>query len=151
MNGGEMNLISRSIAPAANMPIILLVEDELVVREITGEVLSRAGYTVLKSASPQEALHVASKHQGHIDLLLTDVVMPGMNGAELAHQLVSRQPDLIAVFMSGYAEQDVLRKMRMSEAIHIQKPFTVDILLTRVAAALKGGTEHPRELNRSSR
>ncbi len=125
-------------APAAKAAVILLVEDESMVREITGEVLAHAGYCVLESSNAREALQVASQHEGHIDLLLTDIVMPEMNGADLADRMLNQQPDLITVFMSGYAESDVLRHANFSKAIHIQKPFTVDALLTRVAEALKG-------------
>ncbi|HSY11488.1 MAG TPA: response regulator [Verrucomicrobiae bacterium] len=130
-------------APSPNAPVILLVEDESMVREITGQVLSHAGYRVLESASAREALQKASEHDGRIDLLLTDVVMPEMNGADLAHQMLDQQPDLITIFMSGYAEHDVLRKMKMTSARHIQKPFTVDTLLSRVAEALDEGGSVP--------
>ncbi len=121
---------------ATPSPVILLVEDESMVREVTSEVLQLAGYHVLQSSGPEEALRVAKEHEGQIGLLLTDVIMPGMNGADLAHHLQVMQPDLITVFMSGYAENDVLRNMRRQSVIHIQKPFTVDVLLSRVAEAL---------------
>ena len=85
---------------------------------------------------------VGSEHQGHIGLLLSDVVMPGMNGPELALQLQSLQPGLITVFMSGYAESFVLRKvMHGGMANYIQKPFTINVLLSRVAAALRTRAE----------
>jgi two-component system cell cycle sensor histidine kinase/response regulator CckA len=109
------------------------------VREITGEVLSHAGYHVLETSNAREALRAASLHEGRIDVLLTDIVMPEMNGADLAHHMVSQRPDLVTIFMSGYAEHDVLKRANFSPAIHIQKPFTVDVLLTRVAEALKNG------------
>jgi two-component system, cell cycle sensor histidine kinase and response regulator CckA len=118
--------------------VILLVEDESIVREITGEVLSYAGYQVLGSASAREALQIAQDHQGKIDLLLTDIVMPGMNGADLAHSMLNQRPGLVTVFMSGYAEQDLLRKTKLTSAIHIQKPFTVQALLSSVSEALQG-------------
>ena len=124
-------------ADAAQSAVILLVEDESMVREITGDVLSHAGYRVLASGTPGDALRVAKTHNGRIDLLLTDVVMPEMNGADLASRLRDRQPDLVTVFMSGYARHDVLHKDSMASAVHIQKPFTVDTLLSRVAKALQ--------------
>ena len=117
-------------------PLILLVEDESIVREVTSEVLELAGYRVLQSSGPEEALRVAKEHQGRIGLLLTDVIMPGMNGTDLAQRLQAMQPDLITVFMSGYAENDALSNMRRRSVIHIQKPFTVDVLLSRIAEAL---------------
>jgi two-component system, cell cycle sensor histidine kinase and response regulator CckA len=125
--------------PQAHGPVILLVEDESVVREVTREVLVDAGYSVLESGTPAEALELASRHAGAIDLLLTDMVMPGMNGAELANQLCALQPHVVAVFMSGYAEGDVMEKIKRTSAIHIQKPFTVNMLLSRVREALRAG------------
>lgn len=125
-------------AQTTNSTVILLVEDESIVREITGEVLSHAGYQVLGSGSAREALQIAREHPGKIDLLLTDIVMPEMNGADLAHRMLSQRPDLVTVFMSGYAEQEVLRKTKLTSAVHIQKPFTVHALLSRVSEALNG-------------
>ena len=122
--------------PASKPPVILLVEDEHMVREITGQVLSHAGYSVLESSNAKEALQIASSHDGPIDLLLTDIVMPEMNGADLAQRMLARQPDLVTIFMSGYAEHDVLKKAKLSSAAHIQKPFTIDALLSRVSEAL---------------
>lgn len=131
--------------PAADAAVILLVEDELMVRTITGEVLSHAGYRVLETSNPREALRVAHQHQGHIDVLLTDIVMPEMNGADLAKHMLSQQPDLVTIFMSGYAEPEVLKRANLSTAVHIQKPFTVGMLLTSVAEALNNAA------NRGSR
>lgn len=128
-------------AQTPNPPVILLVEDESIVREITGEVLAHAGYHVLESGNAKEALQIAGKHQGKIDVLLTDIVMPEMNGADLAHHMLNRQPDLITIFMSGYAEQDLLRKTKLTSALHIQKPFTVDALLSRVSEVLSAAPD----------
>lgn len=122
--------------PASKPPVILLVEDETMVREITGQVLAHAGYSVLESSNAKEALQLASSHDGPIDLLLTDIVMPEMNGADLAQRMRTRLPELVTIFMSGYAEHDVLKKAKLSSAVHIQKPFTIDALLSRVSEAL---------------
>lgn len=116
-------------------PLILLVEDEPLVRKIAGEVLSDAGYRVLESSDAAEALRIAGEHE-RIDLLLTDVVMPGISGVELARRLLSRQPDLITVLMSGYAEPDLRNIARLTTALRIQKPFTISALLARVREAL---------------
>ncbi len=116
-------------------PTILLVEDESDVREVTRAVLEHAGYRVLESNGPEEAIRLGSEHRGRIGLLLSDVVMPGMNGPELALRLQNLQPGLITVFMSGYADRDVLHKvMRGAMTTYIQKPFTIDVLLSGVAA-----------------
>jgi CheY-like chemotaxis protein len=122
---------------AANTPVILLVEDEPVVREVTRQVLEHAGYRVLEAQEPEEALRLAANHCEQIGLLLTDVIMPGMNGADLARRLQTMRPGLITVFMSGYAHNDVVDKIARTSSIHIQKPFTIDLLLSRVAEALR--------------
>lgn len=131
--------MSTSVTSSAVSSVILLVEDEPIVREITGQVLSHAGYSVLESSSASEALQIARKHHGRIDVLLTDIVMPEMNGAELAHCMLREQPGLVTIFMSGYAEHNVLKKSQLSSAIHIQKPFTIDALLSLVSEALRAG------------
>lgn len=124
--------------PEETTPTILLVEDETDVREVTRAVLEHAGYRVLASTGPEEALRLGSEHRGCIALLLSDVVMPGMSGPELALRLQSLQPSLVAVFMSGYADHDVLRKaMHGGMTNYLQKPFTINVLLSRVAAALR--------------
>ncbi len=121
---------------------ILLVEDEPVVRDVTRAVLEHAGYRVLECKGPEEALRAGREHLGRVDLLLTDVVMPGMNGAELAQRLQNLQPGLTAIFMSGYADRDVLHNVLHDDRTnYIQKPFTINVLLSRVAAALRTGAE----------
>jgi|SRR5579871_3022562 len=125
----------RAEIAARTMPVVLLVEDEAVVREITGRVLENAGYHVLEARSASAALRLAAQH-AEFDLLLTDVVMPEMNGIELADRISTFKPDLVTVFMSGYAERDMQRKIAERSAVHIQKPFTISLLLSRVAEAL---------------
>jgi len=118
-------------------PVILLVEDESIVRQVTREVLEHAGYQVLESCGPQEALRLATEHRGRIGLLLSDVVMPEMNGLDLALRIQEIEPRVTTVFMSGYADNAVLHKtVRDPLSIYIQKPFTVNVLLARVAEAL---------------
>jgi len=130
----QLTIAARS---ASEVPVILLVEDEDDVREITAQVLASGGYRVLQAAGPAEALHLAAEHPGPIDLLLTDVVMPERNGVELAEQVRRLRPRLIAIFMSGYAQTEVFRKGSARSAMHIQKPFTVRSLLARIAQALE--------------
>jgi len=121
----------------SHKPIILLVEDESVVREVTRQVLEHAGYEVLESDGPRDAMRLAEVHQGRIALLLSDVVMPEMSGIDLARSIQRTQPWLATVFMSGYANQVVSRHGEcVSFGSYIQKPFTVDALLTGVADAL---------------
>ncbi len=116
---------------------ILLVEDEFVVRDITREVLEMAGYRVFPAESPERAIKLTEQHRGSIDLLLTDLVMPGMNGSDLSRRLQLLQPGLTTVYMSGYAEHDVERNIRREPGSpYIRKPFTIDILLSGVANAI---------------
>lgn len=133
--------VQNGLATAA--PVILLVEDESQVRLVAAEVLSHAGYNVIASSGPRDALDIARQGRRRVDMLLTDLVMPGMNGAELARQLLSSQPDLVTVFMSGYAEHQVRKTMPnhddSSTPIHLQKPFSIGTLLACVANALNGG------------
>jgi CheY-like chemotaxis protein len=136
MKAKTMGAAAHVGSQVTNSPVILLVEDEPIVREVTRDVLRHAGYAVLEAGSPGEALHMATEHAGRIDLLLTDVVMPEMNGVDLAQRLQSAQANLITVFMSGYAEGELALKIRRASAVHIQKPFTMEVLLTRVAEAL---------------
>lgn len=138
--GTQETGLAAATQPKVHTPVVLLVEDEAVVREITGQVLENAGYCVLESGCPKEALHMASQHAGKLDVLLTDVVMPGMTGIDLADRLRILQPDLVTVFMSGYAESDILRRINATSAMHIQKPFTVNSLLSRIAEALSAST-----------
>jgi two-component system, cell cycle sensor histidine kinase and response regulator CckA len=128
-------------ATRAAKPVILLVEDELLVREVTRQVLEHGGYQVLESDGPREALRLAAEHRGSIRLLLSDVIMPEMNGPDLARHIRNVQPDLTTVFMSGYAQAAMLQgTMKELHATYLQKPFTVELLLSCVSAALKGAS-----------
>jgi CheY-like chemotaxis protein len=116
---------------------ILLVEDETAVREVTREALEIGGYRVLTANGPAAAEHIAGDASTAIDLLLTDVIMPGMNGPELARRVRESRPELVTLFMTGYAESEALRLALVGGSQkHIQKPFTVSGLLARVADAL---------------
>lgn len=116
---------------------ILLVEDEATVREVTREALEMSGYRVLEAGGPEAATRVVSDPSVEINLLLTDVVMPGMSGPEFARQVSATRPGIVTIFMSGYAESETLRAAVHGVSWkHIQKPFTVDGLLAKVAEAL---------------
>ena len=121
----------------AVLPTILLVEDEAAVREVTREALEMGGYRVLAASGPEEAAAIVNDSATDIDLLLTDVVMPGMSGIELARQLCESRPALVTIFMTGYAQAEILRATALETSqSYIQKPFTVDGLLSQVADAL---------------
>jgi two-component system, cell cycle sensor histidine kinase and response regulator CckA len=116
---------------------VLLVEDEPAVRQVTRAVLEIGGYRVLEADGPIAAERIAADRTTEIDLLLTDVVMPGMNGPELARRVRQSRPEIVTLFMTGYAECEVLRLATQgSPQKHVQKPFTVSGLLAQVADAL---------------
>jgi len=116
---------------------ILLVEDDDAVREVTRRVLEKAGYFVLEAAGSRQALAVVGRFEGPIHLLLTDIVMPSMNGGDLALRLRESNPELTTLFMSGYTDHTLLSKSTDGSPVpYIQKPFTVDLLLSRVAEAM---------------
>jgi CheY-like chemotaxis protein len=118
---------------------ILLVEDEEALREITREILEAAGYTVLEAAHGAAALHLSERHQGKISLLITDVVMPGLTGSELAARLTAERADMKVLFMSGYTDDAVvLRGVLTKQMPFVQKPFTILQLARRVRAVLDG-------------
>ncbi|XVU26928.1 ATP-binding protein [Actinoplanes sp. CA-054009] len=118
---------------------LLVVEDEAALRDVAGRILSGAGYQVLKAECGTQALDVASRHSGQIDLLLSDVVMPGMLGKELAERLVRERPDTRVLYMSGYAQPVLHSQGTLDPGVALlEKPFTADDLLTAVRKRLDG-------------
>jgi two-component system, cell cycle sensor histidine kinase and response regulator CckA len=116
---------------------ILLVEDEDDVRELTQMVLSERGYHVIEAHSPAEAERLAGNDGTDIHLLLTDVVMPGISGRELAKRLTARFPHLRVVFMSGYTYNVIAQNGTLEEGLSfLQKPFTPQLLTEKVREAL---------------
>jgi two-component system, cell cycle sensor histidine kinase and response regulator CckA len=122
-------------AEPAGQETILLVEDEDSVRHLLRTVLRRDGYTVIEARCGTEALTISSQHAGTIDLLMTDLVMPDMNGNELAGRLATLRPDTRVIYMSGYTEQAVLNVLT-DRATFLQKPFTPGAIARRVRAVL---------------
>jgi signal transduction histidine kinase len=119
---------------------VLVVEDQKDVRLLVTRSLNAYGYRVLATANAEEALACAQAHDGRIHLLLTDVVMPGMDGKELAARLAKLQPEIRVLYMSGYPESVIAHKGVLDPGIdYIQKPFTPDALAARVRDVLKTG------------
>jgi PAS domain S-box-containing protein len=116
---------------------ILLVEDEQMILDLTSTMLERLGYTVLAASSPGEALRLAEQRQGGIDLLITDVVMPEMNGRELVEQLRPGQPAMKWLYMSGYTADIISSQGVLDEGVSfIQKPFPLNALAKKVREVL---------------
>jgi PAS domain S-box-containing protein len=118
---------------------VLLVEDEDGVRALSRHVLQGCGYTVLEARDGVEAVRVAGRHRGRIDLLLTDVVMPRMSGREVAERLAGRHAGMKVLFLSGYTEDAVVRHgILEAEVAFLQKPFSPASLAAKVREVLDG-------------
>ncbi len=138
---GKADAPSGEQAPAAPLPrgqeTILLVEDDPPILRMTGKTIERQGYTVLTADSPGEAIRLAQVHVGEIHLLMTDVVMPEMNGHDLARRLQSLNPRLRVLFMSGYTADIIARNGVLDDGVNfIQKPFSRQDLAAKIREVL---------------
>jgi PAS domain S-box-containing protein len=135
--------VAGALAEGAGVPVaappprgsetVLLVEDEADLRVLAVEVLKAFGYNLLQASQPAEALAIAERHEGPIHLLVTDVVMPGMSGPELAERLLAVRPDLKTLFMSGYTDTTVVHHGVLDPGTpFLPKPFTPDALARKV-------------------
>ncbi len=132
----EANARTRAL-PRGN-ETILLVEDNEVVRKATSQMLRQNGYDVLEASEAIEAIGVFEGALRPVHLLLTDVIMPGLNGRELAERLTSRAPNLRVLFMSGYTDDAISRHGGLSDDIvFLEKPFACDALIAKVQEALR--------------
>ena len=121
---------------------ILLVEDEEMVRGLICEVLKREGYKVLVCGDAAEGIETSQQHGAQIDLLLTDVVMPGMSGTEMACRIQENLPRLRVVFMSGYTEHGLNGVAQVDNFDYLQKPFTLKTLTQTLARVLGSMEAH---------
>jgi PAS domain S-box-containing protein len=119
---------------------ILVAEDEDGVRELLRKVLSDHGHRVLEARHGRDALLVAERYERPVDLLITDVVMPELGGSELVNRLKARRPGLKVLYISGYTNDEVVRRgVSRTEAHFLQKPFTSEDLMRKVRTVLDGG------------
>src|SRR5207244_5122833 len=130
---------------------ILVVEDEVNLRRLTRQFLENQGYLVLEAADGAAAVQICVAHQGTIHLLLTDVIMPGMNGRELAHRVSEIRPNIKVMYMSGYTENAIGHNGTLDAGITLlQKPFTLHALKAKVREVLDK-TRLPQEVAMSAR
>jgi two-component system cell cycle sensor histidine kinase/response regulator CckA len=116
---------------------VLVAEDERDVRILAIQILKRQGYKILEAANGGEALLICEKHRGEIHLMLTDIVMPGMSGRELAERLLQLHPEMKVLYMSGYPYHAVMRHGILGEEPNfIQKPFSLQALVNKVREVL---------------
>jgi two-component system, cell cycle sensor histidine kinase and response regulator CckA len=116
---------------------ILLVEDEKALLNLTKKMLEEEGYIVLAAGTPSEAIQIAHEHVGDIHLLVTDVIMPEMNGRELTKSLTSFYPNIRCLYMSGYTADIIANHGILDEGIHfIRKPFSIDDMTVKIRQAM---------------
>lgn len=119
--------------------VILVVEDEVALLTLSQRILEGLGYVVLAAGTADKAMRLAEGHRGQIHLLITDVVMPSVNGRELAGRLQSLYPELKCLFMSGYTANVIAHHGILDEGIHfIQKPFSRDAIAAKIREVLGG-------------
>ena len=122
---------------AVGTETVLLVEDDAAVRAVAGKALLRFGHTVLSAESGEDAVRLARNFQGRIHLLLTDIMMPGMTGLEIAARVTRFRPGIRVFFMSGFVDEDLVRQGLLDPDTQLlQKPFSPEELSTRVRAIL---------------
>ncbi|MDZ7699881.1 MAG: response regulator [Deltaproteobacteria bacterium] len=142
---------AKSTGPVGGMETVLLVEDGLSVLESSRRMLTALGYTVLAADTPEEAIRQAETHSGEIHLLITDVVMPGMNGRDLADRLCQSRPEMKCLYMSGYTADIIARQGVLEKGVQfIQKPFSLDQLARKVREVL-GNENGTTDGHRSTR
>ncbi len=137
--GSEPESQSPERAPERGKETLLLVEDEAPVRESVRRLLEGHGYTIIEAQNGLDALRHYERNPGGIDLVLTDVTMPGMGGYELVEQLRTRQPELKVLFMSGYSERAISgEETAQKRTGYVEKPFSIETLMQRLREVLAG-------------
>jgi two-component system cell cycle sensor histidine kinase/response regulator CckA len=140
--GIQTSARAEAALPIGGSETVLLVEDEPMLLELTQIMLTTLGYAVLTAATPSEAIRLVRSHSSRIHLLITDVVMPEMNGRDLAGQLNPHCPQLKQLFMSGYTADVIAHHGVLDEGVHfIQKPFSLKDLAAKVREALDAGQQ----------
>jgi two-component system cell cycle sensor histidine kinase/response regulator CckA len=129
-------------AAAGGSETVLLVEDEESVRELVRETLKTRGYKVIEASDGIAGLRVSEEHQGNIEILITDVVMPGMSGRELAKRVAAARPNIRVLYLSGYTEDAIIHEGALEPGTgFLQKPFTLQVLARKVREVLQGESD----------
>jgi CheY-like chemotaxis protein len=127
------------VAPPRGSETILFVEDEESVRELVGDYLAGTGYHVLEAVDGVQALEVAAAHQGAIQILVTDVVMPRLSGRELASRMAAQRPNIKILFISGYTDDSIFRHGVLEGGVaYLQKPFNLKAIAQKIREVLDG-------------
>lgn len=136
LNAGAFADADSSTSPKGS-GVVLLVEDEKGVRELTREYLEKSGYTVLEAVDGDSALELAGAHNGRIHALITDVVMPGLSGRELSERVTKMRPETRVLYMSGYTDQSAFRNGMLDKGAELlQKPFGMSTLASKLREML---------------
>jgi two-component system cell cycle sensor histidine kinase/response regulator CckA len=130
---------------------ILVVEDDAGVRSLTRRILDDRGYHVLEASDPAEALEVARSYEHHINLLLSDVIMPGSGSVSLFEELVRQRSGLRILYMSGSADETIVRHGLLVDAPFLQKPFTATDLVEKVREVLDSPAVQTHQRDRGAR
>ena len=129
-------------AAAGGSETVLLVEDEESVRELVRETLKTRGYRVIEASDGIAGMRVSEEYQGNIEILITDVVMPGMSGRELAKRVAAARPNIRVLYLSGYTEDAIIHEGALEPGTgFLQKPFTLQVLARKVRKVLQGESD----------
>ena len=141
LRGAEEDIVSESEGVSSGSETILLVEDSKLLARVTRDFLVSAGYRVLVASEATEALHLAAEYPGRIHVLLTDVVMPSMNGRELSDELLRKRPEVKVLYMSGHTAGVISQNALLAEDVaFIEKPFSHDGLARKIRQLLEAAT-----------
>ena len=136
-----LGLVKTSQAVDGGSETVLLVEDEESVRQLVRDTLEGKGYTVIEAENGEAGLRLAEAHSAHIHMVITDVVMPGMGGRELAKRLTELRPQMKVLYLSGYTEDAIVHQGVLEPGTaFLQKPFTLLTLSRKVREVLRGET-----------